>query len=234
MKNFLNNIRDTFNNENVDNKKTIAFFAFYVVFFAILFGSLFWGGNKDFLHQEYEKGDSTINNGVITKNYVFDYKITIDGVLHDYYGKRYENTEKFKYNNREYYRDGQDFFVNQDLWIKSDNPYQFYELYDFDNLTNIFMQLTYLSKQELENGSEEFHYVISSNSLNKILYNEDTDYDEEVDSIDILSNKNNKIEKITYHLDHFCSHRENCQNTLLIELNFEMFDDVEEIDNPIE
>ena len=216
MKNILGNIRNVFSDENITPKKTLVFFAFYLVFFAILFGIVFFGGDKDFL------------------NFVFDYKITIDGVLYDYYGKRYEDTELFKYNNLEYYRDGKEFFVNQELWMKSDNPYKFYELIDFENASMIFSQATFDSKKEMENEKEEFHYLISSNTLNQLLYNENTDYDEEVDSIDVTTNSDNYIEKIVYHLDHFCVHRENCQNTLMIEMSFEMFNNVQKIDNPIQ
>ena len=169
MKKTLDNIRELFNDENVDNKKTIVFFAFYLVFFAILLGCLFLGGNKEYLHQDYEKGDTTVNAGFLGQNYVFDYKITVDGVLHDYYGKRYENTELFKYNNQEYYRDGSDFFVNQDLWINCDNPYLFYELFDYDHLSNIFMQATFISKKNNENQGEELKELFSKQKIKKLM-----------------------------------------------------------------
>ena len=234
MKDFLNKIRD-FNKEDGDNstQKTIMFFAFYLVFFAILFGVIIFGGDKNYLHQEYEKGNNSFNNkGVLNKNFVYDYKITKDEVLYDYYGKRYGDVESFKYNNEDYYRDKNEYFVNKNPWTKCDNPYQFYEFIDFENLAMIISKATFMVKKDLDSGGVEYHYLITNNTLNQILYNENTDYDDDADSIDIVTDSSNNVSKITYQLEHFCSRRNNC-NTLTIEMNFEMFGSVTKIDNPI-
>ena len=102
-----------------------------------------------------------------------------------------------------------------------------------ENISSILQQATLDSEIE-EDSKMVYHFLISSNTLNQFLYQENTDYDEEADKIDVVVDSSNHIEKISYELNHFCLHRENCQNTLMIEMNFEMFDSVKEIDNPIE
>ena len=104
----------------------------------------------------------------------------------------------------------------------------------YRNILLLLDQATLISHEELENGKTSYHYMISSNTLNQILYQENTDYDEEPDTIDVVVGSNYYIEKIDYEINHFCMHRENCQSTLAISMNFEMFDSVQKIDNPIE
>lgn len=230
----MNKLQETFQNVFKDQtQKTIAFFAFYFVFFVILFLVIFVGGDKNYLNQDYEKGNSPLDNkGVLSKNVVYDYKVIVDGVLHDYYGKRYGETEIFKYNNMDYYRERDQFFVNQGTWIKTDNPYQFYEFLDFDLLTSILGNAYFESKLEKENGKVEYHYLISTNTLNKIFYNFDTDLDEVPNSIDVFTDEEYNITKIIYQLDSFCGSIDYCDEHLDIEMNFEMFGGVSAIDNP--
>lgn len=236
MKNILDKVHSIIKpdeEEEVTPKKAIVFFGFYLVFFGVLIALLVFGGNKNYLTQEYEKGNNTINNkGMLNKNFVFDYKITVDGKLHDYYGKRYEDTESFKYNNVDYYRNNSEFLALKDTWVKCDNPYLFYEFLDFDSMAKILQKATYMTKTEDKDGNVLYHYLITSNTLNELLYSENTDYDEEADSIDVLTNSSNTISKIVYQLDHFCTHRDNCGEKLVIEMNFEMFGSVKKIDNP--
>lgn len=235
MKNFFENIQKFMKSEDNQTYKTIGFFAFYIFFFAILFSLIHFKGDRNYLLQEYEKGDSSVGSvGVLNKNYVYDFKITLDGVLHDYYGKRYEDKESFKYNNLDYYRDADEFFVNQDMWIKCENPYLFYEFLDYENLTKILEKATFVAKTEYENGKVVHHYIISSNDLAKLWTEEETDYGEDTDTIDIEVGEDNNITKIQYGLDHYCMHRELCSSSLSIDMSFEMFGSVTDIENPIE
>lgn len=232
MKDFLEKIKsNNKDGEEVNTQKTIVFFAFYVVFFIVVFCVIFLGGKKDYLKQEYEPGNTLYEPGIGNTNFVFDYKVTLNGVLHDYYGKRYGDVEAFKYNNLDYYFDGEQFLVNKDTWIKTDNPYVYYEFLNLEKISTLLQNITYMNEKELDNGDVELYYLVSSNTINQDLYGNNTDYDEEPDSITVLVGDNN-IKKITYKLDHFCSHRDNCKS-LMIEMNFEMYGSVSEIDNPI-
>jgi len=233
VKNFLEKIKSNNKDEEVTTQKTIVFFAFYVVFFVIVFCVIFLGGKKDYLNQEYEEGNNLYEPGEISQNFVFDYKVNLNGVLHDYYGKRNGDVELFKYNNLDYYRDGDEFLVDKDTWIKTDNPYVYYEFLDINNMALLVQDATNMSNEELDNGDIKINFLISSNTINKALYDKDTDYDEVPDSITFLVDSSGNVKKITYQLDHFCSHRDGCKS-LNIEMNFEMFGSVDQIDNPIE
>ena len=60
MKNILDKIRGIIKpdeEEEVTPKKAIVFFGFYLVFFGVLIAMLVFGGNKNYLTQEYEKGN---------------------------------------------------------------------------------------------------------------------------------------------------------------------------------
>ncbi|MBP5678376.1 MAG: hypothetical protein J6X28_00925 [Bacilli bacterium] len=235
MKNLIENIRNFRESKENQTQKTILFFAFYVVFFLILFGVISLGGDRQFLFQEYEKGNNSISTqGVLNKNYVYDYQIKLDGEVFDYYGKRYQDVESFKYNNQNYYREKGQFFVQEDLWVKCENPYRFYEFLDYDQLSTIIAKSTFIAKTEYENGNVVQHYLITSNDLSHLWSDEETDYGDDTDTIDVQVNSENQITKITYGLDHYCVHKGICTSSLLIEMNFEMFGDVEKIDNPTE
>lgn len=232
MKNIIENIQNIKKNPNGN---AIMFFAFYLVFFAILFLFIRGTGNKNSLLQEYEKGNNSLfnNNGILNNNYMFDYKINVDGVIHDYYGKRKDKEELFKYNNVDYYINDNNVFSNVGTWVKSDNPYVFSEFLKVENISLIMDSATYVSKTEFENGKVDYNFLISSNTLNKILYNNDTDYDEVPNSIILSSDSDNNINKINYKLNSFCRLNKKCSSSLDIELNYDLFGNIVEIDNPV-
>lgn len=187
------------------------------------------------MNQEYEKGRAGQFNSslLLGKNYYYDYKVNLDGVLHDYYGKRYQDIELFKYNNNEYYRNGDDYFINNNPWVKCDNPYVFYEIINVDNLCDILNNATLITKDKSEEGKLTYKYQISTNTINKLLYNLDTDFDEVPNEINILLDGSSGTNTIDMNLNSFCLLDEKCNNNLSIVLNYELFNSVKNIDNPI-
>ena len=228
----MKELLENFKSSEKQTQKTIAFFGFYFVFFIVVFSLIIFGGNKDYLHQEYEKGNSYNNKGVLNKNFLYDYKITVDGVLYDYYGKRYGDVESFKYNNQDYYRDKDQYFVHKEEWETIENPYVFYELIDFDNLAKIMSKATFIDKKEIEKGME-YQYKISSNTLNEVVYNKNTDLDEVPNTMIFKTDEKNNITNILFQFDSLCISNSKCQEHLKIEMNFEMFGGVNKIDNPM-
>ena len=71
---------------------------------------------------------------------------------------------------------------------------------------------------------------MSSNTVNKIVYNTDTDYDEAPNKINVIIDKSSL--DITYYYDSFCKMSGKC-SSLEIETYYEMFNGVKEIENPI-
>lgn len=228
MKNMIENIQNLKKNPK---GSSVLFFSFYFIFFIILFLVIKTTGNRNSLLQEYEKGNTSVfnNDGVLSNNYMFDYKIKLDGVVHDYYGKRNGDKELFKYDGNDYYKNEDDFFMDNSTWIKVDSPYIFSELLDIDNINDIMNSATYESKTEFDNGKVNYSFLISSNTLNKILYDKDSDFDENPNSIIIGSDADNIINEITFNLNSFCILNNKCKSSLEIELNYDMFGEVGEI-----
>ena len=232
MKNFIDNIKEF---KKTKNGVPILFFGFYLLFFIAIVLLIRFGGDKKFMAKEYEKGRPTQFNTslLLGKNYYYDYKITLDGVVHDYYGKKFQDTESFKYNNNEYYRNKDDFFINSGAWVKCENPYLFYELIDIDNMCNVLNNSTLLSKDVSEEGEYTYKYLLSTNTINKLIYNVDTDFDEIPNEIEIVLDNNSATSVINFKLNSFCKLNGKCNDSLTIEASFEMFNSVKEIGNPI-
>ena len=236
MKDKIKEIKEAFNNEDNSTKKAILFFGFYFIFFAILILVIIFWGKDDYLLQEYERGNTAASpEGYFAHSYLFDYKVTVDGVLHDYYGKKYNDQESFKYNNLDYYREKDSFFVNKEKWDQCDNPYVYYDFLNIDNVSLLLQNATLMNAGEKKEKGDFslYNYLITSNTINKVLYNTVTDYDEIPNSIDMYTDTQQRITKIVYKLNSFCGHRDDCKENLTIELNFEMFGEVQKIDNPI-
>ncbi len=230
----MNKIKEAIGNifQN-QTQKTIVFFGFYFIFFVILF-LLISHGDKNYLKQEYERGKDTPQvSGTLGTNFLFDYQIMVDDNRYDYYGKRYGDTESFKFNQLDYYRDEDQFYVHQDTWNPVENPYVFYEFLDFKNLYSILGNATYFSTEDQEDGGHLYHYLISSNTLHQILYENITDYDDVANTIDITTDSSDHIVKISLQLDSMCHTIDSCQEKFSILLNFDMIGKITALDNPV-
>lgn len=233
MKNVIENIKEI---SKKPNGNAIMFFGFYLVFFIILFLVIRGTGNKESLFQEYEKGDTTSSsfNGILSKNYMFDYKINIDGVIYDYYGKRNDNKFSFKFNGNDYYYGDGVVLINNGTWVRCDNPLITAISINEDNFMDVINSASYDSKTEYEDGRVNYNLLISTNTLNKILNDRDTDYDEVPNSIIISTDKDNIVNKMELKLNKFyCEDSKACKNSIDIEVSFDMFGNVGEIDNPV-
>lgn len=237
MKDFLEKIRNLKSKKEEDgeeqNKKTALFFGFYFVFFAILFGVIIFGGDRNYLNQEYEKGTPSHSAGLLENSYAYRYLVTVDDYTYDYSGERYGNVEKFIFNNQEYYHEGDQFLVNQSPWIACDNPYVLYEFLNADTFSDLIQKATYVAKTEYEDGNVVYHYLISTNELNDFFFQEKTEYENSSNSIDITLNADGYISKVSFALDEYGSRRDISQTKLAIEMSFEKFGEIKKIDNPI-
>lgn len=231
MKNKLENIRELFKDRK---NNPILFFGFYLVFFLLLFLFIHFSGDKNALVQEYEKGEKTgiDTSSLFQENFYYDYKINVDGIMHDYYGKKNQDVESFKYNNNDYYRNENSYFIHNGIWAKVDSPVIFSEFILVSNIDEIMKNATFISKTDLNDNKIDYRFLISSNTLNKILYGLDTDYDDIANEI-VLHSDSNTITGISYSLNSFCQYHPTCQS-LTIDLSYEMFGKVTKIDNPIE
>ena len=216
--------------------KPIMFFGGYALLFIILFSVIGLFGDRKALFKDYESGNksSLRNNALLKNNFSYDYKITLDGVLYDYYGKGLGEVESFKYNNQDYFKKGDNFFVNNNgTWTKTDNPFKFREFYEPESLNGLLTDAYYQSKTEFDSGEEVYNFLLSSNTIYKDLYNKNTDYDDVPSNVVVKLDNEGAIKSITYKLDNYCKVSDSC-NSLNIELNYDLFGEIKEIKNPIE
>lgn len=215
--------------------KAALFFLGYLLFFICVFLLIRFAGRKDALLQEYEKGETykVKIDSLVKNNFTYDLKVVIDGVTYDYYGKRFnENIETFKYNNLDYYRNGNDFYVNKDdVWTVTESPYKYYDFIYPEIVVSILEQATFYSEEDLD-SSINYTLKISSNTLNKLFYDKDTDIDEVPNTI-VVNSTDKIINSVTYNLDSFCKANSLCTNSMKITTTFDMYGDVKKIDNPI-
>lgn len=230
MKKLIENIKKF---KNTKYGGPVLFFGFYFIFFLVIILVIVFYGKKDYLLKEYEKGVPSYKNvKVYSGNYRFDYKINLDGNYYNYYGKKNMDVESFKYNNADYYRAGNDFFTNNGTWIKCDNPYVFSELIEFKNVNNILKNASFVEKIS-DNKKNTYKYLISSNTINKIIYKKDTDFEEMPNEINVELD-GDKVSRIDMKMNSLCINNGSCQNSLELDLNYELYNSVSKIDNPIE
>ena len=217
--------------------KAILFFAFYVVFFAIVFLFINLSGSKLTYGDDYEKSYSSYIfnlDNIFSDNYAFKYNINLDNNTYTYIGAKKDEVESINYNNLDYYRNGNTFLVKKDTWTNSNSPYIYSEYFDTLNIKKILENSYYVSKTVFENGINAFNFVISSNTLNTILYGVNSDFEEVPNEIVIYTDKDRNVNKITYTLDSFCRNNKKCNYGLKINLEYDMFGEIEGIVNPIE
>lgn len=235
VKEFIKFIKEL---SKTEKGRRILFFGGYFFFFLILAVIFRIGGSSRIpTSSEYEKGNpySFSLNHLIDNNYSFEYKITLDGTLYNYVGKRYDSNQEFKYNNQNYFCNSSNCFINNNnLWVKSENPYRYSYFLDGVNIDKILKNATFVSKTDYESGKVSYSFLISSNTLNSMIKNINTDIDEEPNEIVVNSDESGKINEIKFDLNSYCINNKECNSNLEIELYYDSFGKIEEIKSPIQ
>lgn len=218
--------------------KAILFFGGYLIFFIVVILFVKFSTRSTTLPSDYEKGKSSGKEISIDKlvenNYLFTYKIVLDGKEYIYNGKRNKDIELFQFNNKTYYKNEDTYFSkNNELWVKVDNPYVFGDFIDSGKIIPIIEMASLESKTTYEDGRSSINMLISTNTLNQKLNNIDSDFFEEPNKITLIANKNNEIDEINYDLSSYCTLNKLCQNSLKITLNYEMYGEIKNIENPV-
>ena len=216
--------------------KAILFFSGYLIFFIFVFLILMFGEKSTTSPSDYEKGKSSSvsMSNILSDNYLFTYKINLDGNEYIFSGKRNKGIELFQANNKEYYRNGDSFFVkNGDLWIKSDNPYAFNNFIDSSKISSILELSSVESTTSYEDGRYAVNLLISTNTLNQKFNNLDSDFLEEPNKIVVSTNTSHEVNEIVYDLDSYCKLNNQCTQSLKITLSYDMFGEIKDIENPV-
>lgn len=227
----MNNIKDFFKDiKSSPRKQALAFFGFYLIFFIIL--SLL--ARRPIKTNNYNETNkkypfSLIN--ILNKNYDYTYTITIDDMKNIYKGQKYNENEHFYYNEKEFLKINNNYYENNPIWIKIENPNEYSKFMDIEVINNIIEKGMYESKTTYESGKTIYNFLISSNTLNEMINNINTDYLEEPNKFQIITDDKNNVNKIVYNLSSYCLVNNICQKSLNIELSYENFGEVEEINN---
>lgn len=231
MKNFIENMKE-FKKTKYGN--VILFFGFYLIFFIVIICLVRFNGRDGYRMQDYEKGrpKGFDSSSIMNKNFYFDYNVTLDGVNHNYYGKKKDDIESFKYNTNDYYRNGEGFFIKNDSWTNCNNPYVMSELIEPESIVKIIGGSSFSTKEVEDDKKYIYNYLISTNTINKLIYDVDSDFDEVPNKLTIVVDMEARYQMVTIELNGFCKLTNKC-NELTIKNKYEMFNSVKSIDNPV-
>ena len=232
MKNFFKKIKEI---KEKPNGNAIIFFTFYAFFFLFLILFLRFSSNRGSTYTEYERGLQYYidYNSLSNNNYSYKYIITLDGNSFEFVGDKYSNTEKFTYNSFEYYKNDDTYFINNPIWVKTSNPNDYSSFVNINNISTIVEKGTYEYQTSYESGKNVYSFLISTDTLNNIISDINTDFDDMPNRMELSIDSNGNIEKISYYLDDYCKSNKICSSSLKIELNYSNFGNIKKIDNPI-
>lgn len=217
------------------DKKAIFFFGFYFVFFLGIILFIRFSPVVSVSSDRYENSipEFFTFKVLINNNYHYKYTITLDDYKYEYEGDKNKELELFKYDNIDYFNNNNTFYRKDSSWEKVDNPYRFSKFLISKNIINLINESYY--EESVMNDDYTAHHTlaISSNTLNKMLDNVDTDIEEVPNKIVVYSDKKGEIEKISYDLDSYCKYIDGCQNTLKIDLEYSNVGNIKEIKNPV-
>ena len=202
MKEFFKNLKEVKKNPRGE---AFLFFGFYFVFFLILILFLRTGHKNEEKNSNNYDYDKPINilfdsTKLENNNYSFNYKVLLDGVTHLYIGKK-NNDEMFEYLNNSYYHHESDFYIKKDNWEKVVNPYLFSDFFNIEKLFKLINNGYVESKTDYDSGKINYNLLISTNNINQILYNVDSDYFEIPNSVVVSKDENGEISQIHLYLN---------------------------------
>ena len=220
--------------KNMPKGNAYLFFGFYFIFFLIIILILSLSPKTESVPaKDAEEELSYLELGDITNNiYQFQYIVVLDGVEKKYTGKRNQDKELFTYQNKNYYFDGEYYYVkNDNEWSKTENPY----LYNhFRNITKIskFLEESYVESETVyKSGKEAIRFFLDTNTIYQTLYDRNTDFDDNGNTV-VVNTVDDEVQSIVFQLDSFCKSNSSCKKSLKLEIQFENIGEVEEIKKP--
>ena len=217
-------------------EKALLFFAFYFVFFAVIIAFLKFSSPRPYNAYE-ELEDEVIlsfpTESFIHQSYHFQYTVFLDGITHKYACEKVEQTESFTFQDKRYYYTGEDYYVKQDEWIKSENPYLFSIFRDEEKIFSLFQNAYLESKTSYKSGKTTYYFMLDSNVLSKTLYEKDTDYADDGNMTVVSVNEDQKVDTVSFQLNNYCKSSSLCTNSLKIDIHYDQFDEILAISDPL-
>ena len=221
--------------------QSLLFFGGYFFFFLFIIVAVRLMGGGSTVGKEYDeaKGYSFSVVNITDANYSFEHSVLLDGNNNGYKGTKKNSEERFVLSNNlgtyDYYRKGIDFFNNKSgLWIKSDNPYLFYNFFDIDKVMALIDKAKLDYKTDYESGKKIYNFVITSTTIHNYFEGIDLDIADDLNEIIVHVDEHGLVEKIEFKLDSYCKAINMCFNELKITLQYDEYGEIKEITSPLD
>ena len=198
--------------------KGVLFFGFYLIFFIIVFIIIGIGGSNK--TKKYENTSNFNTKYLENYNYSFEYKVVLDNNTYSYIGNKNNDIFNYTYDGKNYYNSKDKSYIKEEE-KEVDNPIKFYSLFDKSIMDKIINSSYIESKTTYDNGTIVYNLLISSNTLNKLLNDKDTDVEEIPNKIKV-SISNGFINEINYDLNSYCKINDSC-SSLNITITYKEF-----------
>lgn len=200
----------------------ILFFSFYFLFFIVLIIFLKFNTKRGYTVSNYEKGIpySFSLNEILKKNYNYYYDVILDDEKNTYIGQKDGKKQKFSFKDEEYYFDGKQFFINDNELKQVENPFLFYDLLIEKNLSTLIQAGSYESQTSYESGRHVYTFLLSSNTVNQLIYGISSDFFEEPNKVIVGVNEKNSVEDIRLEFNSYCKVNSLCEKSLEIKLSY--------------
>jgi len=221
--------------------QALLFFGGYFFFFLFIIVAVRLMGGGSTVGKEYDeaKGYSFSVVNITDANYSFEHSVLLDGNNNGYKGTKKNSEERFVLSNNlgtyDYYRKGIDFFNNKSgLWIKSDNPYLFYNFFDIDKVMALIDKAKLDYKTDYESGKKIYNFVITSTTIHNYFEGIDLDIANDLNEIIVHVDEHGLVEKFEFKLDSYCKAINMCFNELKITLQYDEYGEIKEITSPLD
>ena len=102
-----------------------------------------------------------------------------------------------------------------------------------DSMVELIKSSFYESKTVYEDGRTTYNLLISSNTINKVLHNVDSDFEENPNKLLLTLDDNGSIKEITMELNSYCTLNKKCQKSLKMTLKYDNYTKIDKIKSPI-
>lgn len=220
--------------KNMPKGNAYLFFGFYFIFFIIVIMMI--RQSPKTVKEDLEENDERhyMELGAIRDlNYQFEYVVDLDGVVKKYRGEKYQEKELFTYQDKNYYYDGNHYYIKDNMkWVKSENPYSYKEFMNLDKISK-FLDTSYIeSETTYKSGKTSIRFYLDTNLIYQNLYDRNTDYDDEGNYI-VVNLYDDKVESVIFQLDHYCISSSICKKNFKIEIDYDKVGEIEEIQKPV-
>jgi len=231
--NYIKELRKT------EKGRATLFFVFFFFFFLFL---AIWAripGNVDVekdINNNYSH-DISIDK-LLDNNFSYVYTVEVDRQKYIIDGKINENVEKFNFSdqnsNVSYYRSGENYYINNNvIWEKGNVPLELSKFFNTKKLNELIKKSTLDSKTEYINGNTSYNFLISTNIINDIVDDKDTDFDDIPNSISVYFDKNSVVNKIVLELNSYVLYNKMNISNLTITLEYSDIGKIGVINNPL-